>query len=478
MDNSTKEGFRMKLRRILAGVTASLSIALAMPMAAMAATTVVTPTNTDGWSTAATTSGGTVNFIYDPTSPLPDGALQLTTDATTTSKAQYMHAASTPLANVTEMSYSTKQVSGPSIAAPAYQLIVCLNGAASATTCNPNLNTTPPAPASSFSTLVFEPYQNTALGTITPGAWQSWDVDQGLFWSTRTVTCSGGTVNGSSGGPAIYTLAQLQALCPSAVVTGYGANIGSNNPSYNVEVDRFVFNDTTYDFEDATVKVTIDKYVDNVKATPTNANNAAFPMEASWTSTNVGSGTGVAYTISSTGYNSPTPYQAVTSNMSLGSSYSTNEVTSGNNVVATSCTQGGAPFALIGYSSGNTLAEALAGTKTTTAPRFDNLQTDKYVIVWNDNCATPNNPTNPDQCKKNGWQTFLGIFKNQGDCVSFITRIRNSNRIRVNSSNNQTATSGNVTSNSNTSVGNVSSGNARNNSSSTITVTSSNSTTF
>lgn len=28
-------------------------------------------------------------------------------------------------------------------------------------------------------------------------------------------------------------------------------------------------------------------------------------------------------------------------------------------------------------------------------------------------------PTTKDQCKKDGWQSF-GIFKNQGDCVSFV----------------------------------------------------------
>ena len=29
-------------------------------------------------------------------------------------------------------------------------------------------------------------------------------------------------------------------------------------------------------------------------------------------------------------------------------------------------------------------------------------------------------PTSKDQCKKGGWQDFGGIFKNQGDCVSFV----------------------------------------------------------
>jgi hypothetical protein len=29
-------------------------------------------------------------------------------------------------------------------------------------------------------------------------------------------------------------------------------------------------------------------------------------------------------------------------------------------------------------------------------------------------------PTSKDQCKKGGWQNWGGLFKNQGDCVSFV----------------------------------------------------------
>ena len=29
-------------------------------------------------------------------------------------------------------------------------------------------------------------------------------------------------------------------------------------------------------------------------------------------------------------------------------------------------------------------------------------------------------PTNVDQCKRGGWQNYNGLFKNQGDCVSFV----------------------------------------------------------
>jgi hypothetical protein len=202
---------------------------------ALAATTiVVTPTNQQGWTTQDTTAGGAVTFVSDPSSPYPPGALQLTTDATTAAKAQYLHAANTPLSSVTEAGYYTKNMSVSPIADPSYQLVMCLQGGTfAAGTCG-------------FSTLVFEPYQN---GTIVANVWQHWDVASGLFWSTHTINCSNGTVLGSSGGPAIYTIGQINSLCPNAVVIGFGVNIGSNNPSYMVRTDGFNFNGTTYDFQ-------------------------------------------------------------------------------------------------------------------------------------------------------------------------------------------------------------------------------------
>ena len=192
---------------------------------------VVTPSNTQGWSTADTQPGGAVNYVVDSTAPGDPhiGALQLTTDATNTAKAQYMHGADVGLSTVKSLSYSTKQNLGPVVAAASYQLPVFLNG------------------NSGFTTLVYEPYWN---GTVdTGGNWQTWDVDAGLFWSSRTVTCSGGTITGTPGGPATYTLAQIEATCPSAQVIGFGVNIGSFNPSYDVESDLVNFNGTIYNFE-------------------------------------------------------------------------------------------------------------------------------------------------------------------------------------------------------------------------------------
>ncbi len=197
---------------------------------------VVTPSNQQGWTTADTRPGGTVSFVSDPFSPYPSGALQLTTDASITAKAQYLHPANTPLANVTQASYYTKQVSAPFPGAdPSYQLAICANGA-TATACN------------GFTTLVFEPYQG-GLGPVVPHFWQYWNVARGLFWSTRTVTCSNGVLVGTPGGPASYTLDQIKATCPHALVFQFGVNIGSNNPLYTVRTDGFNFNGTIYDFQ-------------------------------------------------------------------------------------------------------------------------------------------------------------------------------------------------------------------------------------
>lgn len=214
-------------------------VALALPAvlflssggASAATQVIVTPTNTQGWSTADTRPGGAVNYVTDPTAPgSPNyGALQLTTDATTTSKAQYLHATNTDLDDVTELSYYTKQNSASFVGGDAsYQLIVFLNG------------------TTGFTTFVYEPYQN---GVVTPGVWQSWDVDSGQFWSTRTVTCSNGGVLAGGGGAPFYTLSQIQTMCPNAVAIGFGVNIGTNNPAYDVEADLVNFNGTTYNFE-------------------------------------------------------------------------------------------------------------------------------------------------------------------------------------------------------------------------------------
>ena len=224
--------FPLQIRLI--AVLSLLFLTATLSLNALAQTTViVSPGNLQGWSTADTRPGGAVNFIADATLPSGGiGALQITTDNTNAAKAQFLHAENTPLANVTELSYYTKQISSAfQDGVPSYQLQVYLDGT-----------------AATFTNFVYEPYNNNF--SITNGVWQQWNVYSGRVWSSRTVN-AGGTcsVTNGSGGPPFYTFAQLKTNCPNAVVVGFGVNVGSFNPSYNVETDLADFNGTTYNFE-------------------------------------------------------------------------------------------------------------------------------------------------------------------------------------------------------------------------------------
>jgi len=219
-----------------AGVTGSL---LLFGSAHAVANVVVTPQNQQGWSTADTRPGGNVTFVNDSTAP-GGSALSLTTVNSGAAKAQYQHTANDPLANVTELSYSTKQNTASFAQGdPSYQLLVNLNG------------------TNGFTTFVFEPYENT--GTVTNGDWQTWDVDAGQMWSSRTVNTISDTCHtvAGAGGPPFYTLSELKANCPNAVVIGFGVNIGSNNPTYDTEADLVDYNGTVYDFQTAPSPVTL-----------------------------------------------------------------------------------------------------------------------------------------------------------------------------------------------------------------------------
>lgn len=135
--------------------------------------------------------------------------------------------------------------------------------------------------------------------------------------------------------------------------------------------------------ESPTVTVTIEKFVQGVMATPETANNADFPMTATWDAENIGADTG-EYVLSET---NTVAYQAITAEMTKGADYETKELVNGD-VVAPECAVG-KPFALKGYTTGNTRAEAIAATPSMAKPEFTNLQHDKFVIVWNTDCALP-----------------------------------------------------------------------------------------
>jgi len=202
--------------------------------AAAAAHTELVTQNTTTWTQDDTRGGGTVAWTaaYGAPAGLGSSSLQLATTASPLDKAGlYTHAmAGTRLADVTDLGYWTYQHVSPIPEGDAsFQLQV-------ETGCG-------------FTTLVYEPYWN---GTVVPRTWQHWDVDSGMFWSSRTVTCGTSTLVAGAGGPPLYTLSQVRTLFPNATVVGIGVNVGSNNPGYTVAVDGVQFNDTTYDFETGT----------------------------------------------------------------------------------------------------------------------------------------------------------------------------------------------------------------------------------
>ncbi|MES2986051.1 MAG: hypothetical protein V4686_02905 [Patescibacteria group bacterium] len=348
-----------------------------------ATTIVVTPTDVQGWSTSDTRPGGAVNYVADVSSPLGDAALQLTTNASTTAKAQYLHAASTSIDDVTDLGYWTKQVSGPAHADASYQLLVLLNGT-----------------TSSFTTFVYEPYQQT--NPIVPGTWQEWDVEAGQFWSSRSVTAGGAcTVVAGGGGAPFYTLAEIKANCPNAVVVGFGVNIGSNNPEFDVYTDGVVFNDTTYDFE--------------LVAPDTTAPAAPTPISpANGTTT-----TTVAQQLIDwsdvTDPSAPVTYIYQSSNSS-----STNP-------------DGSFEFPI--YTSGPLAVSEIATPGTPEGVYYWHVNatdaagnTSPWSVAWKitvDNTVVvpPTTPTNKDQCKNDGWKSFTNpSFKNQGQCVSSVAK--------------------------------------------------------
>ena len=257
----------MYIKQLASAAVATLVMAVGMPLTALAdsGTVTVTQQNQQGWSTQDTKLGGAVNFIKDETSPAPNGALQLTTSATTAAKAQYLHTANVALADVNSLSYYTKQVSASfAEGAPSYQLPSHLTG------------------TGGFTTLVYEPYQSATDGQkVLPNVWQKWDVTKGLFYSTRAVTCSNGTIVAGAGGPAIYTLAQIKSSCPAAKIIQFGVNIGSNNPSYNVETDLFNFNGTTYDFQYTKLPTNRDQCKMNGFSSYTDSLGVAFTNQGS-----------------------------------------------------------------------------------------------------------------------------------------------------------------------------------------------------
>ncbi|MEK7133543.1 MAG: hypothetical protein AAB804_00565 [Patescibacteria group bacterium] len=203
-------------------------------------------------------------------------------------------------------------------------------------------------------------YDSLNVGTYSSASVGSYPLPADAYQSS---TWSGAYCDGGTGGTGTF---RLDAGC----WTGF-------QPAIKVEASTPV-----------PPEVHIFKYVDGVQATALNANGASFPMLTTFNSSVYGLVTDAPFTLSPVPWGPGIPYEASYIGGAFGDDYATHEVVSGNDVVGASCTDG-EPFALVGYTTGDTLALAQAAPKSTTAPSFTNLQSDKYVIVWNQTCQDP-----------------------------------------------------------------------------------------
>jgi len=261
---------RAKLKMLSgAAFVAALVFGPAIPAAAASSTVGVgeaqlrdgnpTSASDTNWYRESTQSGGAVH-IYNgsdtgaPSTSGPTGfgshALELTTNFQSTSRAQLLttgHIAGEALSDVNSLSYWTFQdsTSQNAVALPSLQLQVDTNG-----------TSTP----GGFTTLVFEPYQETPTGPsqpITPEQWQFWDATGKQWWSTRAIHCEGGTPDpfdlaAGAGGPPFTTPAAVAAACPGAVLLQFGTSLGTGPTNVVTATDGLHIgigaNDFTWDF--------------------------------------------------------------------------------------------------------------------------------------------------------------------------------------------------------------------------------------
>lgn len=136
------------------------------------------------------------------------------------------------------------------------------------------------------------------------------------------------------------------------------------------------------------ITVHILKYLDGQKAT-TVPGGYQFPMSATWNAANIGSGTG-NYVLGNSHGGTPDLYGANTSPMSAPADYTTSEITNGTSqVVASSVECAPGKYLLNGYRTSSVdFATAATATLTPTAPVFNDLTSDQYIIVDNSSCPT------------------------------------------------------------------------------------------
>ncbi len=192
------------------------------------------------------------------------------------------------------------------------------------------------------------------------------------------------TINGNtysvnvSGSPSVQTVVEsLQTIMNAEGNTTCTEDNTKITCTADVAGNAFTYATTVLNGQQVdTVTVTIVKYVDGTKAT----SGGPFPIQVTSTASNQNSGNQMV-TSSSLASSS---YSFTSAAMNQGADYKVTELVNGSQV-GNSCSDG-KPYALRGYTVGNSVADAADNSVSSTIPDLKNLQTNKYIIVWNERC--------------------------------------------------------------------------------------------
>ena len=206
------------------------------------------------------------------------------------------------------------------------------------------------------------------------------------YLNGNTISSTPEATYGASSDASTYATVYTTSFLPTAgtntldfVVRNLGGNY-SSNPTGLLYQATVNYCQPVLPSPPTSVNVHIFKYIDDVQATTNIAGGVKFPM---FTSTYQ-----APFTLGPGGWTGgDVDYEASTGANPLGFSYSANEDTSTSLVSAGPICDGIHPYALVGYTTGDTLFTAQQNPATSTVPIFTNLQGDKYIIVWNKTCA-------------------------------------------------------------------------------------------
>jgi len=233
-----KEEKKMRRELILGLLIVAMLLATVAPLGIVRAnpeTTVVTPSNMNGWFFLEETASGLGALVVGPdTPPMGVGSARFVVDATGGLALIKPGYDGLKLSEIVTLSYWTYQ-SASSPSTTTQQIALQFNIDYDCTD----------GDTSWQGRLVFEPYWNPDLGTPAKGVWQQWDARAGKWWSSKP-----GYI--SKDNPQYFD--DILSLYPNACIHPiYGAVLlkagGAWSPGFDGNADGLVINEDTYDFE-------------------------------------------------------------------------------------------------------------------------------------------------------------------------------------------------------------------------------------